>query len=74
MQFSVVSVVAALAAVASATTGYNTTSVGYYPTATGTGGAPGPSSTDLVPFPGAASKSVAGSALAMIVAGGVALM
>jgi hypothetical protein len=77
MQFSVVSIVAALAATASATTvpSYNSTSVAY-PTGTAapTGTVPSPTST-FVPFPGAASKQgVAGSAFAIVVAGGVALV
>jgi hypothetical protein len=88
MQFSVASLVAALAATASATyvpSYNNVTSVVPYPTGTSvvpyptgtaapTGSVPTPSSS-FVPFPGAASKQgVAGSAFAMVIAGGVALM
>lgn len=108
MQFSIVSLVAALAATATASYvpayGYhNTTSVAYVPEGTaaptgvvpsgvapssvapsgaipsGTGSygtgvpVPNPSNTGAPEFPGAASK-VSGSAFAIVVAGGVALM
>lgn len=103
MQFSIVSLVAALAATVTASYvpayGYtNTTSIAYVPegTAAPTGVAPSgvapsgvvpsgtgsystgvpvpvPSNTGTVEFPGAASK-LSGSALAMVVAGGVALV
>ncbi|ORY09276.1 hypothetical protein BCR34DRAFT_615887 [Clohesyomyces aquaticus] len=83
--FSIISVVAALAATASATfvPTYNSTSTiaPYYPTGTGapTGTAaptvPVPSATfSTTPFPGAAPANVAGSALALVIAGGVALI
>lgn len=79
MQFSVVALVAALAATASATYPVNGTSTAaYYPTGTGTGAptVPAPTSSfTQTPFEGAATKQgVAGSALAMVVAGGVALV
>ncbi|KAF2015961.1 hypothetical protein BU24DRAFT_462177 [Aaosphaeria arxii CBS 175.79] len=61
---------------------YPITTSAYYPTGTGspsttvrptgTGAAPSGTSS-IIPFPGAASEIKAGSAFAMIVAGGVAL-
>lgn len=82
MQFSIISLVAALAATATATYSVNGTSA-YYPTGTGaattvsasgTGSVPKP--TSAIPFTGAASMPthMAGSALGLVVAGGVALM
>ncbi|KAF2474720.1 uncharacterized protein BDR25DRAFT_301367 [Lindgomyces ingoldianus] len=82
MQISLVSIVAALAATACATyVPYNSTTIAPYPTGTGiptgtaapTGPAPTASFTQT-PFPGAASANVAGSALALVIAGGVALI
>jgi hypothetical protein len=72
MQFSIVSVLAAFAAVASAS--YNGTSV--YPSGTGvssTGPVPTATST-TAPFDGAAGSNIPGSALAMVIAGGVAMV
>ena len=73
MQFSIVSVIAALAAVTSAQW-YNGTSTVVYPTGTSAPTGTVPSST--VGFPGAApAVTGAGSAMAMLVAaGGAALM
>ncbi|KAF2657335.1 hypothetical protein K491DRAFT_714551 [Lophiostoma macrostomum CBS 122681] len=72
MQFSVVSVLAAFAAVASAS--YNGTSV--YPSGTGVSSTlPVPTATSsTIPFEGAAGANIPGSALAMVIAGGVAMM
>ncbi|KAF1997980.1 hypothetical protein P154DRAFT_578270 [Amniculicola lignicola CBS 123094] len=85
MQFSIISIVAALAATATASyvPSYNSTTVA--PFATGTGSPTGtgipsatvpvPTSTSTTPpFDGAGSSNVAGSAIALIVAGGVALL
>lgn len=84
MQFSIISLVAALAATTSATyvPTYNTTTVAYYPTGTsaptGTGTGPAPTASfTQTPFEGAAfanKQNVAGSALGLVIAGGVALM
>jgi len=81
MQFSIVSIVAALAATASAAyVQTNGTSAAYYPTGTGagiptsTGSSAKPTST--IPFAGAASmpQAISGPALGLVVAGGVALV
>lgn len=81
MQFSTLSLVAALAATVSATyvPSYNTSTPVYptvYPTGTSAPTKPvGPTpSASFVPFPGAASQQVAGSMVAIVVAGGVALV
>ncbi|KAF2034559.1 hypothetical protein EK21DRAFT_107693 [Setomelanomma holmii] len=74
MQFSMISLVAALTATATAVNvPYNGTST-YYPTGTGTGVPSKP--TSATPFTGAAAvpTQFAGSALGLVVAGGVALM
>jgi hypothetical protein len=79
MQFSIISLVAALAATAAAQYGNGTSAIVPSGTAapSGTGpygtGVPIPSSTGTPEFPGAANK-VAGSAFAIVVAGGVAMM
>ncbi|OAL49121.1 hypothetical protein IQ07DRAFT_588465 [Pyrenochaeta sp. DS3sAY3a] len=79
MQFSIVSLVAFLAATATAFPGNGTTSA-YYPTGTGSlkpsGTAAPTQPTSQIPFTGAASvpTHMAGSALGLVVAGGVALM
>jgi hypothetical protein len=82
MQFSVISLVAALAATASAAYApVNGTSAAYYPTGTGsmkpTGTAAPAKPTSQLPFTGAAATiptHMAGSALGLVVAGGVALV
>jgi hypothetical protein len=76
MQFSMLSIVAVLAATASAasmngTSAYPTASGASKPNATGTSTLSKPTSS--VPFTGGAAQ-VGGSALGMIVAGGVALV
>ena len=72
MQFSIVAFVAALAATASAVNVPSNGTSSVYPTASGTG-AVRPTSTSQLPFTGAASVNT-GSALGLIVAGGVALV
>ncbi|KAF2624369.1 hypothetical protein BU25DRAFT_348240 [Macroventuria anomochaeta] len=83
MQFSLITITAALAAVASAqytiTNGTSTSAVAPYPSASGTVSVK-PSGTGSVkptsstaPFEGAASQ-LTGSAMGLIVAGGIALM
>lgn len=78
MQFSIVALVAALAATTSATQfaarQYNGTTAAY-PTGTGASGS-APAATSQVPFTGAAAvpTHMAGSALGLVVAGGVALV
>ena len=81
MQFSIISLVATLAATASAVTiPVNGTSTAYYPTGTvslrPTGTAAPARPTSQLPFTGAAAvpTHMAGSALGLVVAGGVALM
>lgn len=79
MQFSVVALVTALAATASASyVPGNVTTVPYYPTGTSapSGTVPAPTSSfTQTPFEGAAARpEFAGSALALIIAGGVALV
>jgi hypothetical protein len=84
MQFSLLTAITALAATTSAVyVPVNGTTVApYYPTGTGsvptgTGSPTGPAPTSSftqTPFTGAAAGQMAGSALAMVVAGGVALM
>ncbi|KAF1942728.1 hypothetical protein EJ02DRAFT_433770 [Clathrospora elynae] len=82
MQFSIISIVAALAATATAVYApVNGTSAAYYPTGTGslpTSGTAAPTKkpTATLPFTGAASMPthMAGSALGLVVAGGVALL
>ncbi|KAH7069528.1 hypothetical protein FB567DRAFT_598835 [Paraphoma chrysanthemicola] len=72
MQFSII--IAALAATATAVTvPYNGTST-YYPTGTGTGVPSKP--TSATPFTGGAAvpTHMAGSALGLVLAGGVAMM
>jgi hypothetical protein len=81
MQFSVISLVAALAVTASAAYApANGTSAAYYPTGTGsmkpTGTAAPSKPTSQLPFTGAAAvpTHMAGSALGLFVAGGIALV
>lgn len=77
MQFSIISLVAALAATASASVVTNGTSTALYPTGTGavtvTGTAAPVKPTSTLPFVGGADR-LTGSALGLIVAGGVALV
>jgi hypothetical protein len=76
MQFSLLTLVAALAATASAN--YNGTT--YYPTGTGTGSMKPtgtgvhPTTSMPPPFTGAATMPTGGAALGLIVAGGVAMV
>ncbi|KAF2133991.1 hypothetical protein P153DRAFT_381163 [Dothidotthia symphoricarpi CBS 119687] len=76
MQLSIISLIAALAATTSAAVAGNGTSA-YYPTGTGAVTATGTSTpvkpTSALPFEGAADR-MTGSALGLIIAGGVALM
>ena len=86
MQFSIISIVVALAATATAqyvsTNGTATAATSaYYPVGTagaasGTAASTGskPTSTSTAPFTGGASSNMAGSALGLIVAGGVAMV
>lgn len=81
MQFSVISLVAALATTASAAYApVNGTTAAYFPTGTGsmkpTGTAAPSKPTSQLPFTGAAAMptNMAGSALGLVVAGGVALV
>ncbi|KAF2854741.1 hypothetical protein T440DRAFT_514622 [Plenodomus tracheiphilus IPT5] len=81
MQFSMISLVAALVATTSAAyVQTNGTSAAYYPTGTGAAAPSGTGSsakpTSTLPFTGAASmpQALSGSALGLVVAGGVALM
>lgn len=83
MQFSLITIIAALAATTTAITlpSFNATTTAYYPTGTGAGKATGtghlPSTTNSAlptPWTGAANDFKAGSAMAIIVAGGAALM
>jgi hypothetical protein len=76
MQFSVISIVAALAATATATyvpTNGTATTAPLYPTGTGAAQPTGARPTSTLPFTGGASN-IGGSALGLIVAGGVALV
>ncbi|EDU45506.1 hypothetical protein PtrSN002B_000229 [Pyrenophora tritici-repentis] len=72
MQFSIISIITVLAATSSAafTSTNGTTTSAPYPS--GTGAVPRPTGSTL-PFTGGASH-MAGSALGLVVAGGVALM
>ena len=84
MQFSIVALVAALAATTTASyLPSNGTTAAYYPTGTGslkptaTGtGSPTKPTTSQIPFTGAAAvpTQMAGSALGLVVVGGVALV
>jgi hypothetical protein len=87
MHFSIIPIVAALAVTATAqyvpTNGTATaTTSAFYPIGTGAGSASGtaassgskPASTSTAPFTGGASTNMAGSALGLVVAGGVALV
>ncbi|KAF1829763.1 hypothetical protein BDW02DRAFT_602283 [Decorospora gaudefroyi] len=76
MQFSIISIVAALAATATAAhVPVNGTSA-YYPTGTGTAAPTVMPTSSTLPFTGGASMPThwAGSALGLVVAGGVALV
>ncbi|CAO2649024.1 Nn.00g099730.m01.CDS01 [Neocucurbitaria sp. VM-36] len=76
MQFSIVALVAAFAATTTASyLPTNGTTTAYYPTATGTG-SPSKPTTSQIPFTGAAAvpTQMAGSALGLVVVGGVALL
>jgi hypothetical protein len=77
MQFSIISVVAALAATATATyvptNGTATTSGAFYPTGTGAAAPTGARPTSTLPFTGGAAN-IGSSALGLIVAGGVAIV
>ncbi|KAH8633868.1 DNA polymerase subunit delta-2 [Alternaria alternata] len=75
MQFSIISIVAALAATATATyvpTNGTATSGAYYPTGTGAASPTGARPTSTLPFTGGAAN-IGSSALGLIVAGGVAI-
>ena len=80
MQFSIISIVAALAATATASyLPTNGTSAAYYPTGTGSnpsGTAAPTKPTSQLPFTGAAAMptQMAGSAMGLVIAGGVALV
>lgn len=72
MQFSIIlAALAATAASAQYTNGTSTSSAALYPSASGTGAVKPTGST--VPFEGAASH-LTGSAMGLVIAGGVALM
>jgi len=76
MQFSIISIVAALAVTTTATyvpMNGTATSSAYYPTGTGAAQPTGARPTSTLPFTGGASN-LGGSALGLIVAGGVALV
>jgi hypothetical protein len=76
MQFSIISIVAALAATATATyvpTNGTATSGAYYPTGTGAAAPTGARPTSTLPFTGGAAN-IGSSALGLIVAGGVAIV
>jgi hypothetical protein len=76
MQFSIISAVAVLAATATASyvpMNGTATSAAYYPTGTGAAQPTGARPTSTLPFTGGASN-LGGSALGLIVAGGVALV
>lgn len=82
MQFSILALAAALAATTTAqyaaTNGTQTTAV-LYPTGTGSAHSSGsspssPKTTSTAPFEGSAASHLTGSAMGLIVAGGVALV
>lgn len=76
MQFSIIALAAALASTATAVYVPNNGTTAYYPTGTGTGVPTGPTATSsLASFTGAAAPTqVAGSALGLVVAAGVAFI